>query len=477
MSPAVQAELGVIDTSTRAPVLVLLVGGILWLLVATVLALISSVQLHNPAFLGDNPWFTFGRVRPAYLSAFVYGWAFNAGFAVALWLMARLSGTALRGAAVAVVGALFWNLGVAVGVIGILAGDGTGYAWLDLPRYVAPLLLAAYALIGAVTVATFRFGRFTSAYVSQWYLLAALFWFPWLYSIAQVMLLFNAPRGIVQTILQTWFAGNVYGLWVAPIGIAAIYYFLPKLLGRPIRDYRIARMGFWTWGLFVSWVGARHLVGGPVPAWVQAIGTASSLMLLVPVVVIAINFFGTFAGHYRLLKGRPTLSFMVFAAVAFILAGIATALVSLRSVAEVTQYTYVNQALQQLELYAFFSMAIFGSVYFILPRLLQREWASSALISAHYWSAAAGIVLLTVCLLLAGWVQGVAINDVDQYPEYVDVVARTIPYLVGQSLALVLLAIGHIAFAANLGLMLMKTRTTATADGLFHYPPALEASR
>jgi cytochrome c oxidase cbb3-type subunit I len=477
-SVIVRAELGAIDASTRAPVLLFLVFGVLWLLAATALAIVSSVQLHNPGFLGEYGWLTYGRARPAYLSGFIYGWAFNAAFAVALWLMARLSGAVVRGGAMAIIGGLFWNLGVALGVVGILIGDGTGYAWLDMPRYVAPILFAAYALIGAVTVATFRFSRFSSAYVSQWYLLAALFWFPWIYTVGQAMLIFGEPRGVVQAILQAWFEGNLYGLWLAPIALAAIYYFLPKLVGRPIRDYRIARMGFWTWGLFATWAGARHLIGGPVPAWVQATGAAASLMLLVPVVVIGINYFGTLSGHYRKLRGSPTLSFLTVSAAAFVLAGVAMALTSLRSVAEVTQFTYVGHALLQLELYAFFSMAVFGSVYYLLPRLLHSEWPSGALIKAHYWSSLTGAGLAIACLLIGGWLQGHAINHVDQFPDYVSVVARTVPYLVGHSLALVLLAVAHLAFAVNVGLMLTKPRAAAVApEALFRNPPALEVAR
>lgn len=473
-----RAELTAIDDSCRGPVLLFLVAGALWLLVSTGLAIISAVQLHNPGFLGDLAWLTYGRARPATTNAFTFGWAFNAAFAVTLWLMARLSDAPLRGAPLAVVGGIFWNLGVLLGVGGILIGDSTGQPGLEIPGYATPVLLAAYALIGVVGVAAFRFGRSSWVYVSQWYLLAALFWFPWLYSVAQVMLVFGAARGVVQAIGSAWFSYNVYGLWLAPVALAAIYYLLPKLLGRPIRDYGIARMGFWCWGLFASWAGVAKLVGGPVPAWVQAAGTAACLMLLVPIVVIAINHLGTLAGQLRRLQGSPTLTFTTCAVIGFVLAGACTALGALRSVAETVQFTYAMQAVSQLELYACFSLAAFGAIYFLLPRLVRREWPSAALVSAHLWSSVAGVGLSVLCLLLAGWLQGQAINDPEAYPNYVDVVARTIPYLVGHSLATVLLAIGHIAFAVNLGLMLLQPRAAAAAaPDLFRPAPALEVVR
>jgi cytochrome c oxidase cbb3-type subunit I len=469
----VRAQLGEIDLSTRAPLLVFLVSGVVWLLLASALGLISAIQLHNPGFLGESAWSTFGRIRPAFLNAFVYGWAFNGAFAVTLWLMARLTGSAIRGVGLAVVGGLFWNAAVAVGVVGILAGHTTGFEFLEMPGYVAPILFAAYAAIGAVILANFRLARGPSLYVSQWYLLGALFWFPWFYTAAQMMLVYSPVRGTVQSIVATWYVGNLIGLWFVPVGLAAIYYLLPKLLGRPVAHYAVARLGFWSLVIFWTWAGARQLVGSPVPVWVQAAGSAACLVLVVPIFALSLNFFGSLSGQWRKVGASPTLRFTAFAAISFLVAGVGEMALALRSVAQYAQFTYVTQALVQIELYAFFSMAVFGAAYFILPRILRREWPSAALITAHFWSSAAGITLAVVCLVVGGWLQGLATLDVEAYPSYVDVVARTIPFLFGHSLALVLLAVGHVAFAGNLALMLIAAPAAQTSE-LFRRPPALE---
>src|SRR5512142_2710619 len=85
-----RAELSEIDASTKWPVIFFLVSALIWLLVGTVFALISSFKLHTPEFLGGYEWLTFGRARSAHLNAGIYGWSTNAAFAVAFWLMARL---------------------------------------------------------------------------------------------------------------------------------------------------------------------------------------------------------------------------------------------------------------------------------------------------------------------------------------------------------------------------------------------------
>ena len=70
--------------------MIFLLSALVWLLTAR-FALISSFKMHSPEFLGNYEWLTFGRARSAHLNAVIYGWSANASFAVALWLMARLS--------------------------------------------------------------------------------------------------------------------------------------------------------------------------------------------------------------------------------------------------------------------------------------------------------------------------------------------------------------------------------------------------
>src|ERR1700690_1741890 len=133
-----------IDASAKWPVLVLFGSALLWLLVGGALQLVASIQLHTPAFLAACEWFTHGRVAAAAQNALVYGWGMNAGFAFSLWLMARLSAAALRSGGWLLVAASFWNLGLTLGLIGILTGASTSYELLEMPRFVTMLLLGSY---------------------------------------------------------------------------------------------------------------------------------------------------------------------------------------------------------------------------------------------------------------------------------------------------------------------------------------------
>ena len=115
--------------------------------------------MHMPDLLSGCSFLTWGRLRPAHMNVMLYGWASMAGIGTAIWLMARLSRTTLRHPLLLGGGRGFWNLGVLIGVIGILAGQSTGYEWLEFPPYAAVILFVAYSLVISWAILMFRFRR------------------------------------------------------------------------------------------------------------------------------------------------------------------------------------------------------------------------------------------------------------------------------------------------------------------------------
>lgn len=483
---AERALLSEIDATTRGPVFLFLCSALAWLLIGTAFALVSSFKLHNPAFLGQAEWLTFGNVRTAHLNSVVYGWSTNCAFAVAIWIMARLSRTALRHLGLLYVAAFFWNLGVTIGVVGILRGDSTSIEWLEIPPYASPLLFVAYALIGLWAIIAFRFRQPGHVYVSQWYLLAALFWFPWLYSVAQIMLVFAPAHGAVQPLVNWWFAHNVLGLWFTPIGLATIYYLLPKVLGKPIHSYYLSALGFWSLALFYNWAGVHHLIGGPEPAWVITAGIVASLLMVIPVVTTGINHHLTMLGSFGRLKDSPTLRFVVFGGVSYTLTSLIGSAMAVRSFNELVHFTHFTVAHAHHGLYAFFTMVMFGAIYYMMPRLTGREWPSAPLISVHFWFCAVGITIYVVGLKIGGLIQGwemiattkdEAGEVVLRVPVFLDIVKDMLPYLVSRSLAGVMITVGHVAFVVHFVWMLLQPRAVAGSQSVRLSPAALPASR
>ena len=110
-----------IDRSLRHPVMFFMTSGAAWLAVSIVLGIISSAKVHSPEFLSSSSWLTYGRVFPAHINALIYGWGFQAAFAVIIWMMARLSRKECTAAGLILAAGHVWNLGVSLGLIGRVA--------------------------------------------------------------------------------------------------------------------------------------------------------------------------------------------------------------------------------------------------------------------------------------------------------------------------------------------------------------------
>lgn len=436
-----------IDRSLRSPVALLALAAVLWLVVGSLLALVAALKLHLPGFLNTEV-LTFGRVRALQQVALGYGWSFNAALAVALWLMHRLGRVELRNGWVAVLGTVGWNLALVIGASAVAAGRMTGADWLQLPAEVVPVLVASFLLVGLWSAVAYARRQTPHVYVSQWYLVAATFWLPVLCLAAVLALRWHPARGTVQAVVDAWYAHGVTTLFLSSVGLASVYYFLPKLLGRPVRSYYLAVVGFWTLAIFGGWAGLGQLVGGPIPVWLQSTSVVAAAMLSIPVLITGINFHGTLLGGVPAsAAGQPALRFTAFAAVNFTLAGLVGALMSFRGVSAVTRFTDFTLSHEHHVLHAFLAMALFGALYYILPRLARRDWPSSALVGAHYWLCALGTAGYVLVAGIHGWIQGGQWNDAALPPA--QVAAAALPWNVAGTVCMGLLFLGHLVFCAH----------------------------
>ncbi len=455
-----QVERALIDASTRVPVLIFYTSAVVWLLVATLLTLLTSFKLHMPDLLGGVSFLTWGRLKPAQMDVLLYGWASMVGMGTAIWLMARLSRTTLRHPLLLVAGAVFWNVGVLVGVVGILGGQSTGYEWLEFSPFAAIILFVAYSLVMSWAVLMFRFRRSESIYITQWYLLGAFLWFPWMYGAAQIMLFVAPVQGVMQAAVNWWFANNFLFLWLGSIGLGTAYYTIPKVIGRPVYSYHLAAIGFWTYALFASWTGMQRVVDGPFPAWMITASIAATILCIIPVATVGLNHHMTMRGNFPLMRYSPALRFTVFGAISYTVFTLVGVLISLRSVARIVHFTEAGMAYTYLGVYAFFTMIMFGAMYYIVPRLVGREWRYASLIKLHFWASTYGIGLLVLMLFAGGFAQGADLNNSGK--AFAQSTETILSYLRGQSLASLLLTAAHLIFATHFGMMLFGLGRTSS---------------
>lgn len=462
-----------IDASARFPVLAFFASAIFWLLVQTVFGLIASYKVLSPEFLANCSWLTYGNVFSARNGLMMYGWASMAGLGTCIWIMARICKVQLPRPATLVGGIALWNIGVLIGLVEVLAGNSRGFLFLEFPVHVFAILFVAYAIIAVWGVLLFVGRRPGHVYISAWYLVAALFWFPWLIGGAN-LLVGSTGNGVFDAISAAWFAQCLINLWLTAIGLGAIYYLIPKVVGRPIHSYYLASVGFWTFAFFAVWAGTQRLNGGPVPAWIITVGIVAAILMLIPVALVTANYFMTMRGKYNLVYHSPTIRFVFFGAIAYTLANIVYMISSFRSIGDITSATWFTMGVDQLFIYAFFTMVMFGAIYYIVPRLVGCEWLSAGFIKLHFWGTAYGFGLGIVMLLLAGYSQGhmqAQISQTDAVNVHADFMLSVfayLPFFRGHFLASLILLLGQLIFAFHFLLMLLRLgRPSGTQPTLF----------
>jgi len=455
-----------IDKSTRLPVLFFFTSAAAWLLLATVLGLLASFKLVVPEFL-ESEYLSYGRLQPAFLNALVYGWAFQAGIGVMIWIMARLCRTELRNPITLVVAGHFWNLGVTLGVLGILGGIGNLHMQLlEFPPMVWPILLFAYSLLVVWMVVMYSARRKGMVYISQWYVLLAAFSFPWLYLVANIVLNVFKSAGVAGPAIASWYANNVIFLWMVPVGLAAAYFIIPKITNRTVHSYNLSKLAFWSLVVLAPWTGAQQLIGSALPVGLPAWAGMAQILLLIPMTAIVLNHYQTMRGSHHLVTVSPSLRFTFFGAVGLVTTFVTCALLSPMTVSRYTFLSYAGDAVQMTGFYMFFSFAMFGAIYFIVPRVTGCEWVSGKWIRLHFWLGAYACIFLCVLLLVAGFSHGAAINKWDT--NFHSAILFSQGYLVGRVVMWFFLLAGNVIFFRHLALMVLNRGLKAGQPTMIH---------
>jgi cytochrome c oxidase cbb3-type subunit 1 len=440
------AECADVNASLRLPVLTLFVGAAFWFVVAATFALIASLKFHAPNFLADSPLFTYGRVHAAHLDALAYGFAAQAGLGVTLWILAQTGKSPLALPGGSFIAAILWNLGVLVGVGSVLTGGSTGFEFLEFSQAGSVILFVAYLILALAGVFTFAHRTERNGGMAQWFLLAALFWFPWIFSTATFLLGCAPVRGVTQALVGWWFANNFVFVWFGLIGTGALFYFVPKYAGRPLHSRQLALFAFFVLTVFGSWAGIP--ASAPLPAWIPALSSVGAFMAVVAVLAVAVNCKET-AGKCLCTRTEPIPKFIGSSGWAFGLFVIAKAVASFACVSAVTDFTWLTPALTELMLYGFVAMLLFGAIYHIAPQLTGTEYFCRRPLMIHFWLSLVGVILLVGALAVAGIKQGRALNDANV--PFMDVVKGTLFFFRISTLGDVFILLGGLTLLVNLG--------------------------
>ncbi len=460
-----------IDHSLRHPVMFFLTSGSVWLAVSMLFGALASAKIHWPGLMSDCAWSTYGRVFPAHINTLIYGWGMQAAFAAILWLMARLSRKPCTMTGSILTAAHLWNLGVALGTVGILGGYGTGMPWMEFPRFAWPVLFVAYSVIVLGSFVQFRVRPEGADAPTQWFLLAAIIWFPWVFLTANVLLHWFPGHPVMAAGINAWFKSGLIFLFFIPVAIGSAFYLASKVTGLPLFSSPLAKLAFWSLAIAGPWAGMQKLAGAPLPTSLPFIGAAATAMMFLPLLTAGFNITRTVLSAKQTLIASPTLRFVQAGTVGLIVTGLSCLLLnSPGSTLQQTQFSLTAYGFDMLALYGSFSLILFGAAYFIVPRVTRREWVSRRLIKLHFLFSVYGTAIIAIITLLGGPLLG---STLEQWkPAWANIAPETFRYAVGITFAWLLILFSNLFFFVHLALMWLRLGRRSLHPTLLAAPSA-----
>jgi cytochrome c oxidase cbb3-type subunit 1 len=350
-----------------------------------------------------------------------------------------------------------WNVFLAAGLLSLPLGYNHGLEAGELP------LLAEIPIFFCTVIATLQFlttiGRRLdpSLYVALWYLIGAFVWT----SLNLVLGSFILPytiAGINSAAFHGLYIHYIVGLWITPAGYVLIYYFLPLSVRNPLYAHKLSLVGFWSLALFYPFVGIHHYLYSPIADWAETLAIITSMLLIIPVWTVLVNFFGTVKGRWREFGPNLSAKFLIMGSLMYLFGCFQGSTEALRSIQQPTHFTDFVISHSHLTVFGTFVVWAMGGLLYLWPRMCGRELWSFKLGNWSFWLITSGISIMGLVLSAGGLQQGFQwMNGT----EWVDTVVQMRAYWLVRTLAGISMDTGMSLLIINLMMTALNRSPTA----------------
>jgi cbb3-type cytochrome c oxidase subunit I len=363
-----------------------------------------------PEFFSNIGPLVFGRTRPVHVNTVIFGFVTSTLLGCALYYVPALLRTRLWSEPLGWAALALWNAAVVSGPVtfayGITQGrEYTEYIWICDVCVVLAILALIVNLV--MTVAA---RRENTLYVSVWYVLGSMVWMAGVYPIGNVM--WRPDTGAMPGLLDSvflWFYGhNVVGLLLTPLAIAAAYFVIPRVTGRPLYSHTLSLVGFWTLIAIYSHIGGHHILQAPIPNWLRTVSIVDSMMMIVPVATVLFNLWLTPGGRTGALWADPGGRFVFVGSLWYLVTCVQGPIQSLPSVQEITHFNNWTIGHAHAGVLGFAGFTALGALWHVLPLAAGRELYSRRLAGLQFGLVLTGLAGFFAVLTTAGLIQGSA---------------------------------------------------------------------
>jgi len=433
-----------------------------WGLAGLLAGVFIAAQLAFPQ-LNLEPYLNFGRVRPLHTSAVIFAFGGNALLATSFYVVQRTCRTTLAFPAMARF--VFWGyqLFIVLAATGYLLGISQGKEYAEPEWYVDLWLTVVWLCYLAVFVGTLLRRHEPHIYVANWFYLAFIVTIAMLHVVNNLALpvsllggkSYSAFAGVQDALTQWWYGHNAVGFFLTAGFLAMMYYFVPKQANRPVYSYRLSIIHFWSLIFLYIWAGPHHLHYTALPDWAQTLGMVFSVMLWMPSWGGMINGLMTLNGAWDKVRTDPIIRMMVLALAFYGMSTFEGPMLSIKAVNSLSHYTDWTIGHVHSGALGWNGMITFACVYYLVPRLWQKERLYSLrMINWHFWLATLGIVFYASSMWVAGITQGLMWREygADGYlvNSFVDTVAALHPMYILRAVGGLMYLSGAIIMAWNI---------------------------
>ena len=401
------------DTIVKYGVWASVFWGIAGFLVGVIIA--SQLAFPNVFYFPDLGWTNFGRLRPLHTSAVIFAFGGNVLIATSFYVVQRTCRTRLAGGMWPWF--VFWgyNLFIVVAGTGYLLGVTQSKEYAEPEWYADLWLTIVWVAYLFVFLGTLWKRKERHIYVANWFYLAFIVTIAMLHIInnlavpvspagSKSYILFS---GVQDALIQWWYGHNAVAFFLTVPFLAIMYYFIPKLVNRPIYSYRLSIVHFWSLIFIYIWAGPHHLHYTALPQWAQTLGMTFSVMLWMPSWGGMINGVMTLSGAWDKLRTDPIVRMMIVALAFYGMSTFEGPLMSVRAVNALSHYTEWGIAHVHSGSMGWVGFISFGALYCLVPWLWKRKALySKALVEWHFWLATLGILFYIVAMYVAGITEG-----------------------------------------------------------------------
>ncbi len=379
--------------------------GMFWLMLTPTAGVTISAMFNYPDYLGTTLELGFGRVRPFHVQGVIFG-AFSTLFiGLCYYLVPRLCGVPLHMGRIGYVLVWVWNIGLIIGLGSMLLGYNQGLEAGEFPLLIDIVITAVVSITTYQFIVTISRRLEPALYVALWYLIAAFVWTV-LNLIMGSFILPYTIAGANSAAFHGLFIHYIVGLWITPAGYVLIYYFLPVSARNPLYSHKLSLVGFWSLALFYPYVGIHHYLFSPIADWAETLAIITSMLLIIPVWTVLVNFFGTMNGKWHEFGRNLPAKFLIMGAIMYLLGCFQGSTEALRSIQQPTHFTDFVISHSHLTVFGTFVVWAIGGLVYTWPRLCGRELWSFKLGNWAFWLITCGISTMGLVLTAGGLMQG-----------------------------------------------------------------------